>query len=116
MGPICAVPWMSAGGAVFDPLPSFWVMTFGYCFLHPSHHSVMTLTRRSGPSEFKLPEIPLTLVYGLISESIGIACANATVCNANATAETRAIFSDFSMTPSSLSVLVLNSGWNHCFV
>ena len=29
MGPSCAVPAISAGGAVDEPLPSIWIFAFG---------------------------------------------------------------------------------------
>src|SRR5689334_7485506 len=29
IGPNCAVPWVMAGGAVADPLPSIWMLTLG---------------------------------------------------------------------------------------
>src|SRR5664279_5237413 len=33
IGPSCAVPSVRAGGAVDEPLPSIWMLTFGYAFL-----------------------------------------------------------------------------------
>lgn len=60
IGPICAVPSMSAGGAVELPLPSIWMLTLGYTFLNPSAHSVIWLFRVSDPIEFRLPVTPLT--------------------------------------------------------
>ena len=59
MGPNCAVPAMSAGGAVEEPLPSTWIFTFGYILAKASPHSVMRLFMVSEPTLERLPETPL---------------------------------------------------------
>ena len=58
IGPNCAVPEMSAGGAVDEPLPSTWIFTFGYILAKASPHSVMRLFMVSEPVLDRLPETP----------------------------------------------------------
>jgi len=60
MGPNCAVPASSAGGAVDEPLPSTWIRTLGYCLRKASDQSVIMLSSVSEPIEFRLPETPAT--------------------------------------------------------
>src|SRR3989304_6342884 len=43
MGPSWAVPEMSAGGAVEEPLPSIWILALGENFWNASAHSVIRL-------------------------------------------------------------------------
>src|SRR3954471_23262354 len=62
IGPSCEVPWISAGGAVEEPLPSIWMRMFGYSRLSPPAHSVIRLFRVSEPTELRLPETPLVLL------------------------------------------------------
>src|SRR3954471_9775459 len=86
IGPSCEVPWISAGGAVVEPLPSIWMRTFGYSFLYPSAHSVIRLFRVSEPTELRLPETPLVLLYDGIEESTLVTCAERTALPHRATA------------------------------
>ena len=58
MGPNCAVPEMSAGGAVDEPLPSTWIFTLGYIFAKASPQSVMRLFMVSDPTLLRFPETP----------------------------------------------------------
>ncbi len=60
MGPNWAVPAMSAGGAVDEPLPSTWTFTFGYILVNASAQRVMRLFMVSEPMLLRLPETPLT--------------------------------------------------------
>src|SRR4030067_1942909 len=41
MGPSWAVPEMSAGGAVEEPLPSIWLLALGWNFWNASAHTVI---------------------------------------------------------------------------
>ena len=58
IGPNCAVPAMRAGGAVEEPLPSTWILTFGYIFVNASAQSVIRLFIVSEPTLLRLPETP----------------------------------------------------------
>src|SRR5262245_24165307 len=77
IGPSCEVPAMSAGGAVVEPLPSICTRTLGYSFWNPSAQKVMRLLSVSEPTEFRLPETPLVLLYAGIEESTLATCAEA---------------------------------------
>ena len=54
------MPAISAGGAVDDPLPSTWTLTFGYIFRNVSAQSVIMLFIVSEPTLLRLPDTPLT--------------------------------------------------------
>src|SRR5687768_9116535 len=69
IGPSWAVPEISAGGAVEEPLPSIWMRTLGYCRRKPSAHRVIRLLSVSEPTELKLPETPPVFWYGAMLES-----------------------------------------------
>ena len=43
------------------------MLTFGYAFLKPSAQKVIRLFSVSEPMEFRLPETPLTALYGLMA-------------------------------------------------
>src|SRR5687767_11733362 len=58
MGPKVAVPAISAGGAVDEPLPSISTCTLGYCTRNVSAHSVIKLFMVSEPILFTLPATP----------------------------------------------------------
>ena len=77
MGPSCAVPAISAGGAVVEPFPSTWILTSGYCFLKLSDQSVMRLFSVSEPIEFRFPETAPVALYPLMLLSTSTACADA---------------------------------------
>ncbi len=60
IGPNCAVPAMSAGGAVEEPLPSTCTLTFGYILRKVSAHNVIMLFIVSDPMLLRFPDTPLT--------------------------------------------------------
>ena len=60
MGPKVAVPSISAGGAVEEPLPSISTCTLGYSLANPSAHSVIRLFIVSEPTLLIEPDTPCT--------------------------------------------------------
>ena len=60
IGPKVAVPSISAGGAVDEPLPSISIWTLGYIFRKPSAQSVIRLFSVSEPTLLIVPEMPST--------------------------------------------------------
>ena len=54
---------MSAGGAVEEPLPSIWILTFGYILRNVSAHSAIMLFMVSEPTLLMLPETPEVFWY-----------------------------------------------------
>ncbi len=63
MGPKFAVPAISAGGAVDEPLPSISTWTLGYISRKSSAHSVIRLFMVSEPTLLMEPETPETFEY-----------------------------------------------------
>ncbi len=66
---------MSAGGAVPEPLPSIWILTFGYIFRNVSAQRAIMLFIVSEPTLLMLPDTPEVFWYAATDESTWTAWA-----------------------------------------
>ena len=113
IGPNCEVPAISAGGAVELPLPSTWILTFGYILRNASAHSVIMLFIVSEPTLLMLPETPEVFWYAAMPGSTWTCWASAGAARARSAATVAKRFMRLPLIDSAVRLATPGNGGLH---